>query len=200
MKGKWGWEDHIMGHMSLSAVRQCPHLGTILDERGSLGPEVAHRIAGTTSSANVLGRQVFKVVPKSPEALIVKMRFVDSLLTSSLLFNAGTWCNVERGAHDKLRHTMLRRCWTACGMPQCDDTATAGRTVLATVQRSDLSDQIRVHRLRLLGRVIRFGSDTIEGLLTTAYGAYSGPKGKTSWLHHVTDDLVWLRKVSKQLR
>eukprot|EP00959_Pyramimonas_sp_CCMP1952_P320362 6704487-Pyramimonas_sp.AAC.1 len=62
----------------------------------------------------------------------MKMRFVDSLLTSSLLFNAGTWCNLERGAHDKLRHTMLRRYRSACGMPQCDDTAAADRTVLAT--------------------------------------------------------------------
>ena len=188
-----------MGRMRLGAVRQYPHLGTILDERGTLGPEVAHRIAGTTSSAKVLSRKVFKAVPKSPEALGMKMRFVDSLLSSSLLFNAGTWSNVERGAYERLRHTMLRRYRAACGMFQCDDSAAADRTVLAEVQRADLSDQMRVHRLRLLGRVLHFGSDTVKGLLTTAYRAYSGQKGKTSWLHHVTDDLVWLRGVCRQV-
>eukprot|EP00959_Pyramimonas_sp_CCMP1952_P305419 6391351-Pyramimonas_sp.AAC.1 len=63
----------VMGCMRLRAVRKYPHLGTILDERGSLGPVGAHRIAGTASSAQVRDEKVFKVAPQSSEAPSMKM-------------------------------------------------------------------------------------------------------------------------------
>ena len=121
--------------------------------------------------SQVLTRKVFKALPKDREALVMKMRFVDSLLSSSLLLNAGTWCNVEAGAHTKLRHTMIRKYRAAIGLFQCDEQTAPDDDVLARVGRADLAVQLRVHRLRLLGRGLHFGSDILRGLLATAYRA-----------------------------
>eukprot|EP00959_Pyramimonas_sp_CCMP1952_P240579 5027757-Pyramimonas_sp.AAC.1 len=106
---------------------------------------------------------------KSKEDHKLKLHFLDSLVTSSQLFNAGTWSGVTEAQLRTLAASIMSKYRAAANLPRYDDTTCPDSQVLVAVQRAEVSTQLRVHRLRVFGRLVHFGSDTLKALVALAF-------------------------------
>eukprot|EP00959_Pyramimonas_sp_CCMP1952_P303838 6358426-Pyramimonas_sp.AAC.1 len=59
-------------------------------------------------------------------------------------------------------------------LPQKDADVVPDRLILAKVERADLRAVPRVHRLRVLGRLIHCGTPTLRSLVTHVYRVPQG--------------------------
>ena len=75
--GQFTIQSELLGTFTLHAVRTYPHLGTLLDEIGSIGPELAHREASIHSSGQQLRRRIFGATVEIPKA--ATLHFADTL-------------------------------------------------------------------------------------------------------------------------
>eukprot|EP00959_Pyramimonas_sp_CCMP1952_P183440 3835513-Pyramimonas_sp.AAC.1 len=77
--GALEFETTTRGPLQLNVTRQYPHLGTILDEKASLGPEIARRRRVSAAAWHPLRRRVYYAMGKSKEDHKLKLHFLDSL-------------------------------------------------------------------------------------------------------------------------
>eukprot|EP00959_Pyramimonas_sp_CCMP1952_P425024 8902366-Pyramimonas_sp.AAC.1 len=128
-QGKFEIQSDLLGTFTLHAVRTYPHLGTQLDELGSLGAELAHREDSTRSSANLLRRRIFGAPVDVPRE--ARLHFTGALLFSGLLFNSGTWPHFTDAQHAHMQRVMVNKYRQVLHLPQKDEESVPDRLILA---------------------------------------------------------------------
>eukprot|EP00959_Pyramimonas_sp_CCMP1952_P468761 9493769-Pyramimonas_sp.AAC.2 len=193
LQGQYHIGSPLLGQFTLKAVRRCSYLGTDPDELASIGPELAHREASIQQSSQQLRRRIFATNHALPRA--AALHLTDTLLFSGLLFNAGTWPQLSAAQHAHLQRVMVNKYRQVLSLRHSAEHTECDMYVPARARRATL----RMHRLRLLGRLVHYGTHALRGLVAHAYRTTHERNG-TSWLHRVFDDMDWLRTVHVQMR
>jgi hypothetical protein len=164
-------------------------LGGTIDRDAVMGPEIKARGA-QAGSLSAPFRQ--HIVPKASLSTSQTVQVIDSIIVSSLLYNAHTWCHLSKtdiGNIDKKLATVY-----ASAVPKrlvrVDDVFVklTDNQVSSLVRRHDAEHQIRRKRLLFLPRILLQGCPA----LIQAIDATADIEGSFSCT--IRDDLLWMRK------
>ena len=153
----------------LEVVSQFKYLGCLFTSDGKLDAEVANRVA----SANVAFARLRKAKVWSSKALsqTVKLRFLQSIVMSVLLYGAETWTTLD--SHRSVLSVFLMKCLRhICGISLKDCVSNV--TILSQCQIPSIDSQLRSNRLRWFGHVCRMPNSRLPKVMM--FGQVKGTK------------------------
>ena len=165
------------------------HLGTYHECGGKLNQEIIYRVALTWSSfkqlRHILSRQTFD--------LQVRLRLVQSLLLSKLLYGAGSWEPLPKRLMKKLHGCYLSVLRYVVGKTQTKTKIHhdwPDERILAEYKMPSIRAQLAISRLAYARRIWRNGGATFRDILVKESQVCS-----SSWLEGLREDLAWLYEV-----
>ena len=178
-------EGLLCGGNSIPVVRSTVYLGSMLDDKASLGPELAYRDREASGAMKALRRAVAKAPNKD---IPPKLYLLDSLSVNAALYAAGTWYAMTKAELSRLQCHYIRRYRGLLRMPRYEAGGPSDLAVLARAGRPTVATIVRVSRLRLFGQLLASAPSPLLALLNAEFHV-----SRTSWLHTIWDDLLWLR-------
>ena len=166
------------------------YLGTIVDDRALLGPEIAHR----ESSSGIAFQELTKALREVPQdELDAKLLFWDSLTVNSSMFAAGAWFRMHTQDLIRFRSQYVRKYRRILKLPRFESGGPTDSQVLSKARRPAPDAMIIAARLRLFGQVVQAAPFPLLCLLQSEYVVARSTSSNDSWLHHIQEDLSWLR-------
>ena len=165
-------------------------MGTIVDDRALLGPELAHRESMSAIAFQELTKAL-REVPK--QDLDAKLLFLDSLTINSSMFGAGAWFRLHSQDMVRFRAQYVKKYRRLLQAPRFEAGGPSDAHVLARAKRPTPDAILSVTRLRMFGQVVHSAPAPLLCLLQAEFVAARAAKVPDSWLHHILDDLCWLR-------
>eukprot|EP00973_Karenia_brevis_P000125 16227-Karenia_brevis.AAC.1 len=158
-----------------SVVDQYKHLGTIYNTSNNMGPEIKHRVGKFLCCLKPLRQNFFNRRDISHDR---KLYVLQSVMFAGILFQSGTWPQLNSGEYSKLHAPMMRAYRSVCADPYYD----RWESDEAMLQRCNLAAPInllRAMRFCLCARVITQGNAVVKCALSAASLA------QRSWLRAV---------------
>ena len=165
------------------------HLGTYQQCGGGLDQEITFRIASTWTSF----RQVRHLLSRQTMDLQVRLRLMQSLLMSRLLYGAGAWYRLSKQQLKKMHICYLGLIRYIVGRVQTKHQTHHGWTdekILAEFDLPCIRTLLAVARLTYARRVWLHGGPLMQEVLIKEEQTYS-----SSWMSGLKEDLEWLYAV-----
>ncbi len=182
----WGCKLHV--------EHQYRHLGSWLAHDGRAGPEIRARTAEHGQALGELRRSLLRF-PNAP--LSAKVRYVEALANSKLLYHAELWTNVPQRliTHAAAAYTKGYRCAANMQTHELTTEPKSDAEVLLTVHKPDFASVLRIRRLRFWNACLQHGPPALRAALD-ALRALTTPKRSTTWCSLLEGDLEWLGETS----
>ena len=176
------------GSYSLRLEGRYRHLGTFQQCGGSLDNELSHRVATTWASF----RSIRQIMTRPTFDLQVKLRLMQSLLLSRLLYGAGAWGQLSKRQIRKLHSCYLGLIRVIVGKVQTKKQIHQGwsdQKILAMYELPCIRTLLATARLGYAQRLWCHGGEMIRMILAKEEG-----RCKTSWMKGLRDDLKWVQE------
>ena len=163
------------------------HLGGVITNTGAMHHEVSRRIASHNEAVGVCGKQVFRQRGLAQQHKVTLYR---SLGESRLLYNAGTWADLTATDERRLGTAYTNALRKALGLYWTSDRAAAtDYEVLLRAGLLTLKTQLRMRRLKLLGRIIARAPLALRAAIDNHIG------DPASWAARMMKDWEWAQEL-----
>ena len=153
--------DGLDQAVDVGIVKQYKHLGGIIEENGSMFPEVRNRCKSAMNSLAPLGA----LLGSRHVSLRPRVNLTHSLIVSKLLYNSQTWENLEKRQKQSL-NTMYMRAWRrVANDPRYRRTKFTDVAVRQMLQVASLDCALRRRRLLYFSRLTRVALEPLHAVL-----------------------------------
>ena len=165
--------------VTLDAVPQYRHLGTLLTHTGSLLPEVRSRLA---LARVTLGEGRRKVFCCAQVLLERRVTLFQAHVMSAFLAGSGAWPQLGREAWHTFEHGITAMYRQLLRIRPCDDQHWSRDAIFSACNAPTPEDSLAAERLRFLGQLTRSGPDEAWALLQHSPDVIAGFTGALQWL------------------
>ncbi|CAE7564448.1 unnamed protein product [Symbiodinium necroappetens] len=165
--------------VTLDAVPQYRHLGTLLTHTGSLLPEVRSRLA---LARVTLGEGRRKVFCCAQVLLERRVTLFQAHVMSAFLAGSGAWPQLGHEAWHTFEHGITAMYRQLLRIRPCDNQRWSRDAIFNACNAPTPEDSLAAERLRFLGQLARGGPDEAWALLQHSPDVIAGFTGALQWL------------------